>query len=209
MLHSGGALFACLIIETKFSFEIANQSSKEVAQSEEQIIQDIREGNQALFQGIFSAHYEGLCHYAFTILRDMDEAEDLVQSMFMKWWEKRGEIEIRQTIKSYLFRAVYNQCMNHLEHRQVKQKHLDHTAYEWAQEKQLPEAFASELEENVVIAINQLPEQCRIIFIMSRYEEMKYNEIASKLGISPNTVENQISKALKILRTQLNIFVQR
>ncbi|HEY5822721.1 MAG TPA: sigma factor, partial [Cyclobacteriaceae bacterium] len=63
-------------------------------QSEDQLIQGIREGNQVYFQTVFSDHYDRLCQYAFTILRDMDEAEDLVQSMFVKWWERREEIQI-------------------------------------------------------------------------------------------------------------------
>jgi RNA polymerase sigma-70 factor (ECF subfamily) len=177
--------------------------------SEEQIIQGIREGNQLCFQSVFSDYYDRLCQYAFTILRDMDEAEDLVQTMFVKWWERREEIIINQTVKAYLYRSVYNLCINELEHRQVKQKHLDHTTQEWANEKQQPEVFPNELEESISSAINQLPEQCKIIFKMSRYDELRYTEIANKLGISPNTVENQISKALKFLRTQLDIFVQR
>ena len=178
-------------------------------QSEEQIIQGIREGNQTCFQAVFSDHYDRLCQYAFTILRDMDEAEDLVQSMFVKWWERREEIGINQTLKGYLYRTVYNLCINHLEHRQVRQKHLEHATREWSGEKQSSEAFSYELEESIITAIDLLPQQCKIIFKMSRYEELKYSEIASKLGISPNTVENQISKALKILRSQLNIFVER
>jgi RNA polymerase sigma-70 factor (ECF subfamily) len=187
-----------------------DQVSQEVAQpSEEQIIAGIRNGDGACFQTVFSDHYDRLCQYAFTLLRSMDEAEDVVQSIFVKWWEKRAEIQINQTVKAYLFRAVYNLCINQLEHQQVKQKHLNHATYEWSGEKQSPEVFPLELEERITSAINQLPEQCRIIFKMSRYEELKYNEIASKLGISPNTVENQISKALRILRSQLDIFVQR
>jgi RNA polymerase sigma-70 factor (ECF subfamily) len=177
--------------------------------SEEQIIQGILEGNRLCFQSVFSDYYDRLCQYAFTILRDMDESEDLVQTMFVKWWERREEIMINQTVKAYLYRSVYNLCMNQLEHRQVKKKHLDHSIHEWANEKQLPEVFPNELEESISSAINQLPEQCKIIFKMSRYDELRYTEIANKLGISPNTVENQISKALKFLRTQLDIFVQR
>lgn len=178
-------------------------------QSEEQIIQGIREGNRVCFQTVFSDHYDRLCQYAFTILRDMDEAEDLVQSMFVKWWERREEIQINQTIKAYLFKSIYNLCINQLEHRQVKRRHLDHATHEWSGAKQAPEVFSQELEESINAAIDQLPQQCKIIFKMSRYDELRYAEIANKLGISPNTVENQISKALKILRSQLDIFVQR
>lgn len=172
-------------------------------QPTQQIIQGIREGKQRYFQEVFDAYYENLCQYAFTILRDMDEAEDIVQSMFVKLWEKRGELNIAKTLQAYLYKSVHNLCLNQLEHREVKQKHLDHTARNFY-EAQDPEVFPDELGENIRAAINQLPTQCRIIFTMSRFEEMKYAAIADKLGISVNTVENQISKALRILRTALN-----
>jgi RNA polymerase sigma-70 factor, ECF subfamily len=175
---------------------------------EQQIIQGIREGKQEYFQEVFNAYYESLCHYAYTILRDMDEAEDIVQSMLLKLWEKRENLHITYAIRSYLYKAVHNLCINQLEHRQIKQKHLEHTTRESAGEKQLPEVFPQELGDSIASAIDRLPEQCRIIFKMSRYDEMRYAEIARTLGISVNTVENQVSKALRILRTQLNdIFV--
>jgi RNA polymerase sigma-70 factor, ECF subfamily len=180
-----------------------------VQQSEEQVIKGIRDGDTACFKALFSDHYDRLCQYAFTLLRDMDEAEDIVQSMFVKLWERRADLAIQQTMKGYLYRFVHNLCINQVEHRQVKQKHLNFASLTTAGEKQLPEVFTNELQENVARVIDQLPEQCKIIFKMSRYEELKYSEIADRLGISPNTVENQISKALKILRSQLDIFVQR
>lgn len=175
---------------------------------EDQIIKGIREGNEIHFKYVFDIYFDALCHYAFTKLRDMDEAEDAVQGMFVKVWEKRSSLVITQSIRSYLFRAVHNYCINQLEHRDVRQKHVDHRTMEAVNEIQSPEVFIEELEENIKAAIEQLPQQCRIIFKMSRYEELKYAEIAERLGISINTVENQISKALKILRAQLsNIIV--
>lgn len=171
--------------------------------SDVEIIKAIGKGNSVVFRKVFIAHYDSLCRYACTILKNAEEAEDVVQSMFVKIWEKRGELEVKHTIRSYLFKAVYHQCINLLEHRTVKLKHQVHIANELHAETQLPETFQQELEENVVAAINGLPEQCRIIFMMSRYDELRYAEIASQLNISVNTVENQISKALKILRAKL------
>lgn len=174
-----------------------------VPDSERAIMDAIREGNTLAFQQVFNANFQALCQYGFTILRDPDEAQDIVQSMFLKIWEKRTELDIKQSIRSYLFRAVYHQCMNHLEHRSVKEKHKVYHIYEKQTETQQPEIFPLELEDNITAAINGLPEQCRLIFMMSRYDEMRYAEIADKLKISINTVENQISKALKILRLKL------
>lgn len=169
----------------------------------DRIVQDIKEGNKGTFQGVFHAYYEGLCQYAFTILRNMDDAEDVVQAMFLKIWEKRGELVITQTIKAYLYKAVYNQCMNHLEHRVVRAKFQESTTLRKMTPVQLPEVFPAELEERIKVAINRLPPQCRTIFLMSRYEDLKYAQIAEALNLSVNTIENQISKALKILRAHI------
>lgn len=174
---------------------------------EDQIVKGIREGNEIHFKYVFDTYFESLCHYAYTKLRDVDEAEDAVQGVFLKVWEIRESLHITQSIRSYLFRAVHNHCINYLEHQEVKLKHLNYKAFD-ADEGQHPEVFPAELEENIRQAIDQLPPQCGTIFKMSRYEELKYAEIAKRLGISVNTVENQVSKALKILRTRLlNIIV--
>jgi len=132
----------------------------------------------------------------------MDEAEDIVQTLFIKLWEKRGNLTITHTFKSYLYRGVHNLCMNHLEHRGIREKHTAY-ALQTGTVVQRPEVFTEELETRIVAAIESLPEQCRRIFTMSRYEEMKYSEIARQLAISVNTVENQVSKALKLLRQRL------
>jgi len=176
--------------------------------SDVEIIKAIGKGNSVVFKQVFMSHYESLCRYAYTILKNAEEAEDVVQSMFVKIWEKREGLEVKHTIRSYLFKAVYHQCINQLEHRTVKLKHQVHIAHETHAETQLPETFQHELEENIIAAINSLPDQCRIIFMMSRYDELRYAEIASNLNISVNTVENQISKALKILRVKLKDVIE-
>jgi RNA polymerase sigma-70 factor (ECF subfamily) len=133
----------------------------------------------------------------------MDEAEDIVQAMFIKIWEKRQSLIITHTVKSYLYKAVYHQCINQFDHRAVREKYQEMSLIENSG-IQLPEVFPNELEDRIVTAINSLPKQCRTIFMMSRYQEMKYSEIAKALELSVNTIENQISKALRILRTHLD-----
>jgi RNA polymerase sigma-70 factor (ECF subfamily) len=161
---------------------------------------DLQESSEQSFRIAFDAYYEKLCRYAFTILRDMEEAEDAVQNVFLKIWERKETLAATVTIKSYLYRAVHNQCINQLDARAVRQKHREKETTP-VPPLQEPEVFPDELEETIVAAINTLPQQCRLIFMMSRYQEMKYAEIAAKLGISVNTIENQISKALRILKT--------
>ena len=157
----------------------------------------------ASFRAVFELHFENLCSYACTMLRDMDEAEDVVQNVFLKMWEKRDNLLITHSVRSYLFRAVHHQCLNQLDHRAIRQRHQDHSLREHGADTQPPEVFPEELEGRVKAAIDGLPEQCRRIFVMSRYDELRYARIAEELGISVNTVENQISKALRVLREAL------
>jgi len=175
---------------------------------DQEVLRAISNGDKQAFRQVFNSCYESLCHYAFTILKDMDEAEDTVQAVFLKIWESRTQLDIRHNLRSYLFRTVYHKCINQLEHRVVKLKYQDHGRRERSADVQLPEVFTDELEENIKKAIGKLPPQCRNVFLLSRYEELRYAEIAKRLNISVNTVENQVSKALKILRSELkNIFV--
>lgn len=175
---------------------------------DQEILRALSKGDADAFRQVFNDCYESLCQYAFTILKDMDESEDIVQATFIKIWENRGDLDIKHTVRSYLFKAVYHKCINQLEHRAVKLRYQDHGMRSQSSRVQQPEVFPDELEEKIKNAINRLPPQCRLIFVMSRYEELRYSEIAEKLNISVNTVENQVSKALKILRSELkDIFV--
>jgi RNA polymerase sigma-70 factor (ECF subfamily) len=205
-VRSGNTQPACLMI--KLSCNNLGPSRENMTAPDQEILRAIGKGDTDAFQKVFNDCYESLCQYAFTILKDMDESEDIVQATFIRIWENRKELDIRHTVRSYLFKAVYHKCINQLEHRTVKLKYQDHGLRERSSQVQHPEVFPDELEENIKSAINRLPPQCRLIFVMSRYEELRYSEIARKLNISVNTVENQVSKALKILRTELkNIFV--
>jgi RNA polymerase sigma-70 factor, ECF subfamily len=171
--------------------------------SDPELIKAIRDGNAEVFRQVFDACYESLCQYAFTIVKDFDQAEDIVQSILMKLWERREELEIRASVRSYLFRAVYNQCINQLEHVTIRKKYDANVQNNPGRDEQQPDVFPGELEDNIRKAVDNLPQQCRTIFIMSRYEELRHSEIAIKLGISENTIQNQICKALKILRDGL------
>ncbi|MDJ1467756.1 RNA polymerase sigma-70 factor [Xanthocytophaga flava] len=174
-----------------------------VSVSDQQLIEAIRKGDKQSFEIVFKQYYRTLCEYAFTIVKDTDEARDIVQSMFLKIWERREDLIITLTLKAYLYRAVHNTCLNRIKHESIKTKYIRQSIGDGRQEVKQPEAFANETEKKVMKAIDDLPEQCRIIFKLSRFEEMSYADIAQKLNISVQTVANQVSKALKVLRTQL------
>jgi RNA polymerase sigma-70 factor, ECF subfamily len=172
---------------------------------EADIVQAIQQGSEAAYEQVFRLYYERLCNYANTLVRDMDEAEEVVQSMFLKLWEKREALAISSSLKSYLYRAVHNTCLNRVKHEQVKREYASQNAGQlqqnFSQASDL--AIQNELEGRIAEAIEGLPEQCRAVFKLSRFEDLKYSEIAEHLGISVKTVENQMGKALRVLRAQL------
>lgn len=177
--------------------------------SDNDLLRQIAGGNTNAFEMLFKEHYENLCRYACTFVRDSDEAEDIVQKTFVTLWEKKSNIEVESSVKSYLYGAVRNTALNNIKHRQVRQKHAstvtvaDHVHNESAHDHLVSE----ELNGKINSAIELLPEQCRKVFKMSRFEGLKYSEIADQLGISVKTVENQMGKALRRMRDELHEYL--
>lgn len=161
------------------------------------------------FETVYKNCFKGLHAYAYSFLGNHEQAEETVQQVFLKLWERRKNIEINISLQAYLYRSVYNESMNFLKHEKVKQTHVSfvkHTTSETSNNHHR-DIHAKELEANIKKALNKLPEQCRTIFQLSRYEELKYKEIAERLELSIKTIENQMGKALKILRTELAAYL--
>jgi len=165
--------------------------------------------DEAAFEQMFKTHFKRLHAYAFTILRDEIQAEEMVQQVFFKLWERNENLSLTGSVSSYLYRAVHNESLNYIKHQKVRSNHQLNVAYSMKNEVEHPakKIMASELEKKIHSALNELPEQCRTIFQMSRFDELKYREIADKLGISIKTVESQMSKALRLLRVKLVDFL--
>jgi RNA polymerase sigma-70 factor (family 1) len=173
------------------------------------ILECLRKGDEQVFESFFKTYYERLCNYANTILDDMDESEEMVQNAFLTLWEKRGSIEVHTSLKSYLYRAVYNSSLNRVKHLKVQRKHdawfkqsasLEH-------ENTTERLMESELEQMAKRAIDQLPPQCQMVFRLSRFENLTYAEIATQMNLSVKTVENHMIKALRTLREKLKDFL--
>ena len=175
---------------------------------EQPLIQEIREGNEQSFEQAFHMHYAVLCGYANKLLKDLDEAEEIVQETFYKIWEKREQLEITISFKAYVFRAVHNACLNYLKHQKVRKAYADHVEANHEEAANHDPAEQNELEQHVVEALDALPEKCREVFELSRFEGLKYKEIAERLEISEKTVENQMGKAFKILREKLAVYLK-
>ncbi len=162
----------------------------------------IAAGDRNAFEALFRAHYRPLCVFAMGYLKDMDKCEDLVQDLFFRLWMDRERTAITTSIKSYLFTAVRNRCLNAVTST-ARVVRLNEDVDHQADEALRSEADLAERAARVHAAIEGLPEERRKVFKMSRHENLKYHEIAERLGISIKTVENQMGKALKTLREEL------
>lgn len=145
--------------------------------------------------------------YAHTLLNDQVMAEEAVQQVFFKVWEKRERLSFDTSVKAYLYKAIYHHCLNLRKHQKVRQEHVKHALHSETGHVRGEDISSKEMALRIQEAINSLPEQCRLIFQMSRFEELKYREIADRLKISVKTVEAQMGKALKQLRNLLGEYI--
>ena len=161
------------------------------------------------FKQVFEFYYPGLLRFAESYVKDKYEAENILQNVFLTVWEKRMSLRADANLKAYLLILVKSQCLNWLKHQKVIAKYTENvimTQQEidfnyYAISKFQPEQIDIESLENMVQkAIDELPDQCRKVFELSRYRGLKYKEIAAELDISVKTVESHISNALKLLR---------
>jgi RNA polymerase sigma-70 factor, ECF subfamily len=170
-------------------------------------------GDERAFDALFEELYPGLCNFAFRILKNRPVSEEVVQDAFINLWQNKSEIILKGSLKSYLYQVVHNLSINRLEYFNTKKfrpnKVLNadiwkqiHSTY--AVNDSFIQAFeAEETEQLILKAIDELPGQCREVFLLSRYENLNYQEIAIKLKISQNTVRVQIFRALTHLRDVL------
>ncbi len=172
--------------------------------AEKDILRRLRAGEQMAFKHIFDEHYPMLCKVVYKMLADKAGTEDVVQELFIKLWRKREKIQITGTLATYLRGMAIKEAISYL--RQRKHFEAEEKITELAMvgyEGMIEEDGLKERTESVQQAITMLPNRCRLIFRMSKIEGLTYQEIADSLGISIKTVENQMGKALKLLREKL------
>ncbi|WP_242916524.1 RNA polymerase sigma-70 factor [Pontibacter liquoris] len=155
------------------------------------------------YETLFRRNYKRLCQRVHRMLGDMDATEDLVQEVFVQFWNKKDGQAIDNP-EAYLHRAAINKALNYAGSQ--KRRWEIAKQYQQEQDQTTPagqELELQELQKKVQQSIDALPPMCRKVFLLSRYEEMSHKEIAAFLNISPNTVDNHIKKALAILRKVL------
>jgi RNA polymerase sigma-70 factor (ECF subfamily) len=158
--------------------------------------------NKAKFEEVFRDYYDGLFRYCNTMITEKEEVEDIVQNVFVDLWQQRDKLQIHTSLQAYLYKSVFFKCLNRLKHDKVVRKYQDLAVYQESTVESDP-VIIKEVAEKIKITTESLPEQCRKIFLMSRQDGLKYNEIAQALGLSPKTIENQMGKALKTMRNAL------
>ena len=170
------------------------------------VFKKIKEGNIQAFETLFRDYYEPLCRYAYSLVEDMNTAEEIVQGLFYTLWKERQNLQIFTSVNGYLYRSVKNKSLQFLEHKRVRENYqkiyIENTNFKTSTPQE--ELEYKELEQQIKETLVHLPERRQKIFLMHRMERKKYNEIAQELQISVKTVEAEMSKALRELRDKYN-----
>lgn len=169
---------------------------------EKELLAKVKQGDERAFRDLFDAYYKYLTVTAYRYLHDGEKAKDMAQDAFVELWNRRDSLTITTGLKAYLRQAVVNKCLNYIK----REKRMDFSENAMLPETPTVPAAADNLEYEdtrslIQTAIDALPERCRIIFCMSRFDEKSHKEIAAELGISTKTIENQMTRALKALRS--------
>ncbi|WP_109830090.1 RNA polymerase sigma-70 factor [Reichenbachiella versicolor] len=174
-----------------------------------QIIESIKSGNSQVYEEIFNQYYPPLVNLATGILKDKTLAEEQVQEVFIKLWERRSQLDVDMKLLPYLMVSVRNRCYNQSRNDAVADKYVSSQLQQYRD--QIFNEEYSEFEESTIDrlyqVIDQLPDKCKEVFKLSRFEHMSHREIAEKLSISTKTIENHITKAMKILKAEMLVLI--
>lgn len=175
----------------------------------QELVQEIRAGDTRAFESVFRHYQPRLFRFLWHLVRSSEVAEDLVQSLFLNIWKNRKQWHVNSSLTTYLYRAAKNAALNYLRSRTAHSAvcaDLDHLP----DNETRPDQDYDQKELRVLVqqAIDSLPPGCRTVFVLSRYENLKYQDIAEVLDISVKTVENQMGRALRLLRQKLTPFLK-
>jgi len=181
------------------------------------VIKELKNGNRKTFECIFKTYYRPLCFYAEGMVGEKESAEDIVNNFFLKLWENREIIHISTSLQAYLYKSVYNNSLKYLEHLKVLRKYREQAMYminnsdlfQPQADCPLSMLISQETVSEIELAIDDLPEQCREVFLLTRLEGLSYQEVAEKLGVSINTVRTQINRAMTKLHKSLGKLIKK
>ncbi|MFK7906286.1 MAG: RNA polymerase sigma factor [Chitinophagales bacterium] len=182
---------------------------KQEAFTDKELLTRLQSSDEKAYRLLFDRYYEKMVITALQITKDSNIAKDAAQEVFLALWKNRERTQIKQSLSAYLKRGVINRSLNIIKSRKL---HMGNT---------VPDAVAlpipskgdqllefQDLQKKVHQAIDELPDRCREVFVLCRFEELSHKEIAAQLNISTKTVENQMTKALKYLRGTVLPFIK-
>lgn len=192
-----------------FLYFLFNDKLKMDLDYQQRLRDGLRDGNKEIFEEIYKTYYSPLCFYCMRYVDDMEDSREIVQGLFLKIWIKRKELKISTSVKSYLFSSVQNYALNYIKREKIKQRYINNKSHHQVQhsENGIHKMEEEELRVLIKSAILKLPKKRREIFELSRYENLKYSQIAEQLTISVKTVEAQMSKSLIFLRQVLKEYI--
>jgi RNA polymerase sigma-70 factor, ECF subfamily len=173
-----------------------------------ELLERVRKGDEKAFETLFRTYYNSLCLFANKILKDSEVAEEIVQDIYYYFWEKRQALELTTSVKSYLFKSVYNNSLKYIRHQKIVKNYEQRVGSE-DQSFDLQENYAEmgEIIHIIKATLDQVPDRTREIFELNRNEGLKYQEISDKLAISVKTVEAHMTSILKLFRENLKEFM--
>ena len=170
------------------------------------LVKKLKASDHDAFKIIFDRWQQSIFHFLYFRTKDEALSEDLLQEVFLKCWNARHNLDESKSIKNYLYTIADDLLLNHVRHKKVMEKHRDESRGREATDHHNPQFILEEKEWHVRLqqAIDDLPEKARVVFLMSRMEDLSYQEIADRLMLNIKTVESHMTRALKILRQKLS-----
>ena len=179
-------------------------------------LNNVKSGNEEAFKSLFDHYYDGMCLYANSIVHNPEAAEEIVEDIFIYLWCNIKKISILTSLKSYLYRSVHNNCLKYIDKLKTRNKHLEINNYQledvdilypYYDNIPISEIIIKEIEEKAEAVLQSLPDQCKEIYLLNRYQNLSYADIAAKLNISVSTVKTQMGRAFQKFRENLRDYM--
>ncbi len=177
-------------------------------QEQEDILKRLKENDRSALKELFQLYYLSVCQTIHRLVKDKSTVEDLAQEVFLRFWNKRHKIHITSSLSAYIRRMATNEALGYLRSRKTfEEESIILNDERQSGQNVEAQVLHTELEDHIKAAINELPPKCRAVFVLSRFEELTYQEIADRMEISVKTVENQMGRALRLLRAKLKSYL--
>lgn len=165
-------------------------------------------GDMEAYEAIFTRYYSTLCAYTRLFVRGGETGENIVQDLMLWIWENRQTLHVTDSLSKYLFCAVRNRCLNHINHEMIERRVLTDIHDRMHEEFESPDFYVvEELQQRIRASVEELPRTYREAFEMNRFQRKTYEEIAARLGVSVKTIDYRIQQSLKILRVKLKDYL--